>query len=162
MGDELGEGAAITAFQGDDYGFLSNLAHADVTFEGEKYPSVEHAYQAAKTLDPALRARIRAIPRPGGAREAGNTKWVRRATRPDWEGVKQAVLLQLVRQKFALPKFRKRLLATGHRELREIGERDTPLGETLMQVRNELRVTEAERRGRSGPGDSEGSENERY
>ena len=162
MSDEPGEGEAITAFRGDGYGFLSNLAHADVTFDGAKYPSVEHAFQAAKTLDPALRARIRAIPRPGGAREAGNAKWMRSATRPDWGGVKQAVLLQLMRTKFAQPKFRRKLLATGDRELRGTGAENNRLGEMLMRVRAELRAAEAERRERPRPDEPEGPENERY
>ena len=167
---------AITTFQSDDHGFLSNLARADVTFEGEEYPSLEHAFQAAKTLDPALRAKIRAIRRPSGAREAGNTKWVRLATRPDWEDVKQGIMLQLVRQKFAQPKFRKRLLATGDRVLvessnrddlywgvdRATGEGDNRLGKILMQVRGELRAAEAERRERLRLDETEGPENERY
>lgn len=167
---------AITTFQGDDYGFLSNLTRADVTFEDEKYPSLEHAFQAAKTQDPALRARIWAIRRPSAAREVGNTKWVRLATRPDWDDVKQGVMLQLVRQKFTQPKFRKRLLATGDRELVETNEREdrfwgvdrvtgegnNRLGKILMQVRAELRAAEAERRERPYLHDSEGPENARY
>ncbi len=162
MSDELEEDGAITAFRGDDYGFLSSLACAVVTFEGERYPSLEHAFQAAKTLDPVLRTRIRAIPRPGGAREAGNTKWMRLATRPDWDDVKEAVLLQLVRQKFAPPKYRKRLLATGDRELRGTGQGDRDLGETLMRVRDELRAAAAERRERLPLDTPEVWENERY
>ena len=40
----------INEFQGD-YRFLSNFHPAEVEMDGIKYPSVEHAYQAAKSLD---------------------------------------------------------------------------------------------------------------
>jgi len=41
---------AILGFSGD-YRWLSNFYPVDIEFESEHYPSVEHAYQAAKTLD---------------------------------------------------------------------------------------------------------------
>ena len=34
-----------------DTRFLSNFAYASVLFDGVSYATVEHAYQAAKTLD---------------------------------------------------------------------------------------------------------------
>ena len=43
--------ADVTEFQGE-YRFLSNFWPAQVVFEGVTYPTSEHAYQAAKTLDP--------------------------------------------------------------------------------------------------------------
>src|SRR3954468_6821071 len=55
--------AAIDSFQGE-YRFLSNFWPAGVEFEGITYPTAEHAYQAAKTLDVALRKRIAAEPTP--------------------------------------------------------------------------------------------------
>src|SRR4051812_21328901 len=42
--------ARIAEFQGE-YRFLSNFWPATVEFEGIRYPTAEHAYQAAKTLD---------------------------------------------------------------------------------------------------------------
>ena len=44
----------IGEFQGE-YRFLSNFWPAPVEFEGITYPSVEHAYQSAKTMDMAER-----------------------------------------------------------------------------------------------------------
>ena len=45
----------IDSFSGE-YRFLSNFYQAEVEFEGMMYPSTEHAYQAAKTLDLKSRA----------------------------------------------------------------------------------------------------------
>jgi predicted NAD-dependent protein-ADP-ribosyltransferase YbiA (DUF1768 family) len=45
---------AITSFKGK-YGFLSNFMDAKVMLDGMEYPSVENAYQAAKTTDPYVR-----------------------------------------------------------------------------------------------------------
>ena len=44
--------APITEFQ-NQHRFLSNFWRAEVVHEGIAYPSAEHAYQAAKTLDVA-------------------------------------------------------------------------------------------------------------
>lgn len=46
------------------YGFLSNFWPSPVIWQGVLYPSVEHAYQAAKTDDPAWIARIAAAATP--------------------------------------------------------------------------------------------------
>ena len=40
----------VPAFRGP-WGFLSNMYPSVVGFEGALYPSAEHAFQAAKTLD---------------------------------------------------------------------------------------------------------------
>ena len=40
----------IDKFSGK-YAFLSNFFPAEVVLEGEKYPTVEHAFQAAKTTN---------------------------------------------------------------------------------------------------------------
>ena len=37
---------------GGEYSFLSNFHKCKVEFEGMTYPSVEHAFQAAKNPDP--------------------------------------------------------------------------------------------------------------
>lgn len=47
----------IAQFQGE-YRFLSNFAPCTVTYDGVEYPSVEHAYQAAKCVHPEDRAII--------------------------------------------------------------------------------------------------------
>src|SRR4051812_32180404 len=87
--------AAITEFQGPNR-FLSNFWPAKIEFEGQIYPTVEHAYQAAKTLDPAERRRIAALPTPVEAKAAGRAL----AIRPDWDTAKFDVMERCVRAKF--------------------------------------------------------------
>jgi ribA/ribD-fused uncharacterized protein len=143
--------AKITEFQGD-YRFLSNFYPATVEFEGITYPSVEHAYQAAKTLDMNQRRRIAAIPEPADAKKAGRAL---NPQRPDWDKVKFLVMEECVRYKFAHDlKLRAKLLATGSAILEEgnnwndriwgicppnSDNGENHLGKILMRVRAELR-----------------------
>ena len=76
----------IDKFDGK-YAFLSNYHPCAVFYEGIAYPSVEHAFQAAKTMDMAKRREIAGLPTPGQAKREG-----RKVTlRPDWEEVKEQV-----------------------------------------------------------------------
>ena len=52
------------------------------------YPTVEHAYQAAKTLDEDGRKAILEAPTPGKAKRMGRKVRMR----PDWEDVKLSVM----------------------------------------------------------------------
>lgn len=141
--------AAIDRFRGEWF-CLSNF-YADgvaVTLSGLTYPSVEHAYQAAKRTDREFRAAIQAAQTPAEAAELG------RASPPDpgWEGRKESVMLALLRQKFDRPPLRQRLLDTGDRPLvegntwgdsywgvdAESGTGENRLGLLLQQVRAEL------------------------
>ncbi len=137
---------AIKEFQGE-HRFLSNFWPAEVELDGIKYPTIEHAYQAAKTLDEERRKVIQAQTTPGEAKRAGRKVKIR----PDWEDVKIGIMLDLVRQKFTNNvKLRNRLLATGDEELIEgntwgdtfwgrckgIGQNN--LGKILMKIRKEL------------------------
>ena len=101
----------------EDYAFLSNFWTAPLLapFDGETYPSLEHAYQAAKTLNAAERAAIRTKLTPGQAKRAGRKV----SLRSDWEQVREAVMLELLRVKFGAEPLRSMLLATGEAELVE-------------------------------------------
>lgn len=57
----------IDAFNGA-HRFLSNFHGVEVPFEGWRYPSVEHAYQAAKSPDKAYREMIRNAATAGQAK----------------------------------------------------------------------------------------------
>lgn len=48
----------INSFRGE-YAFLSNFYPCFVIYEGIRYPSVEHAFQASKTFDIRERTDIR-------------------------------------------------------------------------------------------------------
>lgn len=76
--------------------FLCNFYPAPVTLDGWEYPTVEHAFQAAKTEDAAERARIRLASEPGHAKFLGR----RVALRPGWDGMRVGVMRALLAQKF--------------------------------------------------------------
>lgn len=103
----------IMQFKGN-YDFLSNFAPVMVHAWGEPYISVEHAYQASKTLVPIERARISVV-------TAGQAKRMGRqiTMRPDWERVKVGVMLELLVEKFTQEPYKSRLLETGREELIE-------------------------------------------
>jgi N-glycosidase YbiA len=140
----------VTAIQGffGEHRFLSNFWPCQITFEGLEYPSVEHAYQAAKTLDQGLRVYIKSLPKPGQAKREGKNAQLR----PDWEDVKIQIMHKLVKEKFSKNESLKaQLLATGTKYLEETntwgdsfwgvckGKGKNMLGHILMDVRNQLR-----------------------
>lgn len=148
----------INNFRGD-YRFLSNFYLADVEFEGIRYPSTEHAYQAAKTLNKEERAKF-ASPDVSSAqaKKMGADLKRRGLQRLDWEQHSLNVMYILVSGKFlAHKKLRDRLLATGDIPLEEGNgwhdnffgncycekckdiEGRNFLGKILMRVRTELR-----------------------
>ena len=104
----------IDFFDGE-YGFLSNFYNASCIFEEKLYPTVEHAFQAAKSLDHAERDWIAAAGSPGLAKRLGR----RVNLRPDWEKVKFDVMEECSRSKFADSALKQKLLATGDEELVE-------------------------------------------
>lgn len=129
------------------YRFLSNFYPCDVIFEGCSYPSVEHAYVAAKTLDPWLREYIAKTPNPGKVKIIGGGLQLR----ADWEQIKLPLMEGLLRQKFRPGShLENALLATRGAELIEgntwgdtfwgvcngVGENN--LGKLLMKIRSEL------------------------
>lgn len=137
----------IARFRGE-HGFLSNFHPASVELDGAVYPSVEHAYQAAKSLDPRVRERIRATSTPGEAKRMGGAADLR----ADWERMKISIMTGLLRRKFAHPALARRLLGTGEAALVEgnqhgdvfwgtvNGRGRNELGKGLMRVREELRA----------------------
>lgn len=143
----------ISDFRGD-HDFLSNFYPAEVVFEGVAYPTVEHAFQAAKTHDYALRRKIRSAASPSSAKAMGR----KLKRRDDWLSVSLTIMEELVRTKFRHhPDLRARLLATADAELIEgnnwgdefygcvwdskkgAWRGENHLGRILMQVRDELR-----------------------
>lgn len=104
----------IEKFEGK-YDFLSNFYESEIEFEGIIYPTVEHAFQAAKTLDIKEREEIAKLPNPSLAKRAGRSVKLRM----DWENIKDEVMLTCLRAKFAIPELRERLIHTGNEWLVE-------------------------------------------
>jgi ribA/ribD-fused uncharacterized protein len=134
----------ITYFEDPPYEFLSNFHPAPVRLDRVEYPTVEHAYQAAKTLDETERQHVRSASTPDEAKKRG-----RRVTvRPDWEQIKVSVMRDLLRQKFSDAVLRDRLLGTAPLILFEgntwgdrfwgvcDGEGQNWLGRLLMEIRD--------------------------
>ena len=77
----------ITPFVGDNE-FLCNFHMSPVTYKQKEYPSVEHAYQAAKAVKSKDHDKIQAAETPGKAKRLGQ-KIVKRT---DWNKVKTEVM----------------------------------------------------------------------
>lgn len=130
------------------YRFLSNFEYADVEMGGNIYPTTEHAYQAAKTLNEDERELIRTCGEPKFAKRWGSKVKMRR----DWDDLKVEYMYDLNCQKYNNhPHLREKLLATGDAYLEETntwndtfwgvcnGVGENTLGKLLMQIRDEIR-----------------------
>lgn len=145
---------AITSFN-MDHSFLSNFPDARIRYMKKDYPTLEHAYQAAKSTDENEREKIRLAETAGKAKRYGRAV---KALRPDWEEVKFKIMKKLLHRKFRIPELRAKLLATGDAYLSEgnwwhdqiwgdctcskckaIPGRNM-LGKLLMEVRSEIRA----------------------
>jgi len=105
----------ITDFRGK-YAFLSNFFSCTIHFNGVAYPAVEHAYQAAKTINPEERDMIRKAVLPGTAKRLGQMITLRN----NWDEIRIRVMKGLLRKKFEHPGLRKKLLATDDAYLIEV------------------------------------------
>lgn len=85
----------IDRFTGD-FDFLSNFSPSEVELNGVKFPTVEHAYQAAKCSQIADFNAIRSCSTPGKAKRVGKLVKLRH----DWEEVKVQTMAALLVQKF--------------------------------------------------------------
>ncbi len=89
----------IDSFKGE-YRFLSNFHVCDIEFEGAIYPSTEHAYQAAKTINLDQRLYFQEsvkIVSCGDAKRHGQ----KLKLREHWDELKIGIMFSLVSQKFA-------------------------------------------------------------
>jgi ribA/ribD-fused uncharacterized protein len=136
-------------FRGE-FAVFSNFAATPVVLDGVRYPTVEHAFQAAKTLDPAVRAQFLPLT-PGQAKALG--KRVSLRTDQEWDTYRFTVMRDLLVQKFSAEPARSVLLGTGNRLLVENntwndrtwgvcrGQGQNHLGRLLMEVRQRLQET---------------------
>jgi hypothetical protein len=117
----------LTAYEGE-HAFLSNDAPGPVYLDGQPFPSVALAFNAAKELHDRLR--------PGMQRE--------------WDERRPQLMRRLLRSKFANPQLRAALLGTGEKYLsNEVegadaywhapgGKGENTLGKLLMALRAQL------------------------
>lgn len=134
----------------DDYGFMSNFAPYPFSDGNKIWPTSEHYFQAQKFLIPEIQEKIRQIASPMDAALEGRNR--QNPLRPDWEEIKDKVMLQALRMKFSQhPEIAKELLATGDAIIIEHTRNDAywadwgdgsgknKLGLLIMQVREELK-----------------------
>lgn len=104
----------IDDFHGENF-FLSNFFKSPVVYNGRTWPTVEHAFQAAK-VDAETAEMIFHAATPGEAKRLGR----RGVMRSDWEVVKVDVMRDCLREKFLKnPSLKHRLLDTGDEVLVE-------------------------------------------
>ncbi len=133
-----------------EYGWLSNFSKHPFTIDGNRWPSVEHFYQAQKFVGTAAEHCIRLAESPLKARKAGQDRSL--VPRADWDSAKAEVMHLAVRAKFEQNRqLRKRLLDTGNLELVHFstndlfwgrtadGDGDNRLGVIIMELRDFLR-----------------------
>ena len=137
----------INKFTGK-YRFLSNFNRTDIYYEGLYYPSVEHAFQAAKSLNDLIREKL-SYPAITPAKAKRMARKI--DLRPDWKDVKDEIMLTLIRIKFEDFSLQKKLLETGDAQLIEgnwwsdtywgvcKGKGQNKLGRILMYVREEIK-----------------------
>ena len=139
---------AIKRFTGKR-AFLSNFHLSPTSRHDLLYPSIEHAFQAAKTFDSEEHEAIRFAPSAREAKKLGR----KCSLREDWQDVRLELMQELIKAKFEInPDLSQRLLETGVGELVEgnnwndtfwgvcKGEGLNHLGRVLMEVREGLRA----------------------
>lgn len=142
----------IDRFDGKYY-FLSNFYRFPFSYDSKEWNTVEHCFQAYKSLNEDVREEIRNSDNPGLAKYLGRNVELR----PDWDRVKDRLMYELLKQKFSYMPTKQKLLETGDSLLIEGNtwhdnywgncvckkcqrvEGKNMLGRLLMKVRSELR-----------------------
>lgn len=145
----------LNAFTGDRF-FLSNFYPCEVRYNDMTYQSSEAAYQAAKF--PSHPDSIQREFCKANASAAKHLSRIYGPRRPDWDVIKNGVMLEVLRAKFRNPKLRQMLLDTNDDLLEEAndwgdrywgtvsGQGLNTLGVMLMELRSQFRDE-----GSSGP-----------
>ena len=85
----------ITSFH-NEHNFLSNFYPSIIIYDGITYPTVEHYFQALKTINKVERQHIAEASTPGKAKRLGRTITLR----DDWETIKVLIMYKGLLQKF--------------------------------------------------------------
>lgn len=142
------------------YGAFSNLYRSSIEFEGELYPTAEHAYQAGKARKKEVRDWLMAAPSAALLAMAAHGLYYWDIT-PGWSTSKFTRMKQVLMAKFQQhEELRRLLLSTNDARLIESATVDSPvnrvwgevngvgqnmLGKLLMEVRTELKKGQAKK-----------------
>lgn len=135
----------------DPYGEFSNFSAFKVLIAAQIWPTVEHYFQANKFIDYRIQDKIRLMDSPMDAAIEGRNR--DNTLRDDWEQIKDHLMYRAVKAKFLQHvKLKSLLLSTGAATIIEHTTNDkywgdggdgsgkNMLGQTLMKVREELRL----------------------
>lgn len=147
LGDSVQKSSAIDRFDGI-YSFLSNFylfkVH-DLDYPDIIYPSVENAFQAAKTLSKKERKNFVPLT-PGQSKRLGRKVELR----SNWNEIRLQVMEQLLREKFSNSVLKEKLMETSPKKLVEgnnwndyywgicNNRGENNLGKLLMKIRDEF------------------------
>jgi ribA/ribD-fused uncharacterized protein len=142
----------VIHFKTPEHKFLSNFALVEVDYNGLKYPSVEHAYQSAKSDEQYWKLLCQSkLFTPGEVKKKSRTD-IR--IKIEWPEIKLQVMEECLISKFKQQPFRDQLLATGNQNIQEgnwhndtfwgvdlnndpnVGENH--LGRLLMKLRDQI------------------------
>ncbi|MBZ9908115.1 NADAR family protein [Mesorhizobium sp. BR115XR7A] len=135
------------------YGAFSNLFRREIEFEGERFATSEHAYQAGKARKPEVKAWLMAAPSPALLAMAAHGLYYWDVS-PGWSRTKFDRMRCVLRAKFTQHEdLRELLVSTGSARLIETatvdnevnrlwgevnGQGRNMLGELLMELRAKL------------------------
>lgn len=144
-------------FYEQEFYVLSNFSAFSINWKGRRFPTSEHAYHWEKfpqgTRDGELFVRDVIVDAESAHAAFKMAEGWRQLRRPDWDEIKVEVMREILRAKAMQHEYvRRKLLATGDRELVENSWRDdfwgwgpnrngqNMLGKLWMEVRAELRA----------------------
>lgn len=139
----------IRGFFGE-FRFLSNFHVIPVHFNGNDYMSSEHAYMAAKARTKKDHDYVHSATSPSQAKKRGREIELI----DDWEIMKVEIMYMINFNKYSNPEMAALLATTGNRYLEETnwwndkiwgvcgGEGQNFLGRVIMQIRNELGLSD--------------------
>lgn len=130
-----------------EFAFLSNFYSSDITYNGEPFPTAEHAYQASKAVSKNDFQLIQSATSPAQAKKLARSISVR----PNWNAIKRRVMREILEEKFAIPHLREKLLQVQEPIIEHNKHGDTywgvcggvgenHLGKILTRIRNEIIV----------------------
>jgi len=116
------------------YGMFSNLYRRPIQFEGELFPTSEHAYQAGKARKAEVRKWLMAAPSPALLAMAAHGLYYWDVT-PGWSKIKFDRMRSVLRAKFTQhADLRDLLLSTGNAVLIETATTDNEVNRLWGQV----------------------------
>jgi len=127
----------IFFYGNNEYWWLSNFSRTPIIINGETWPTVEHYYQAQKTLFKSEKEWVKSRPTPKMAKILGRYVTLRN----DWDSIKEEIMLKALYAKFTqYPRLQEKLLATVGEQLVEDSPTDIYWGYARGAGKNRLGI----------------------